>query len=221
MQRVEANPRNVYPANALRGVPIFPHDAIYRHTIRATLDAAALARLHAGPDIRISLGRRPVWAGPRLALSLGVMAFLAEQPGRNQRVHAVWGRRLGFRRETASVQQCRTPEELTELILHSSCTPPLTPSYRRGVEPVFDGGIYDNVPLETAGLGRETLVLLTRRFPERALPQRPGLTYVQPSEPIPVAKWDYTSPERVERTFAQGRRDGERFAEQARQGHAA
>ncbi len=220
VQRVAANPRNAYPGNALRNAPVFPHERIYRGTILATLDPQALERLHAGPDIRISLGRRPDWSGPRLAVGLGLLAFLAEQPRRRQ-VHAVWGRRFGFRHETASVRQCRTPEELTRLVLHSSCTPPITPFYDREGDAVFDGGIVDPVPIEAAAPAECTLVLLTRSFPEDALPDRPGLTYVSPSEPVPVAKWDYTSPERVQRTYELGLRDGERFASAAVGGRAA
>jgi predicted acylesterase/phospholipase RssA len=220
VERVAANPRNAYPGNALGDAPIFPHEGIYRGTILATLDQAAIERLHAGPEIRIAVGRRPAWSGPRLAFALGLVAFLAEQPGRG-RVHAVWGRRFGFRHEMASVRQCRTPEELADLVLHSSCTPPITPFYDRDGDVVFDGGIVDAAPVEAAGPAERTLVLLTRAFPEEALPQRPGLTYAKPSEPVPVAKWDYTSPDLVRRTFELGLRDGERFAEEATRGCAA
>ena len=55
----------------------------------------------------------------------------------------------------------------------------------------------------------ETLVLLTRRFSR--LPVIAGRTYVQPSQPIPVAAWDYTNVGAVQSTFDLGRRDAERF----------
>ena len=211
VERVSRNPRNAYLGNALYGAPLFPHEEIYRGTILATLDQKALEQLHAGPDIRISMARRPAWSGRRLAVALGMIAFLAEQP-RHRQVHAIWGRRFGFRYETASVRECTTPEELANLVLHSSCTPPITPFYDRDGDLVFDGGIVDPVPVETAVAAERTLVLLTRAFPEDAVPQEPGLTYVAPSQPIPVAKWDYTSPQRIRRTFELGQRDGERFA---------
>ena len=218
--RVAANPRNAYPANALGEDPIFPHEEIYRGTLRASLDGAALERLHAGPEIRVSLGRRPEWTGRRLAMALGLVAYLAEQP-RRRHVHAVWGRRLGFRQETASVRSCRSPEELAELVLHSSCTPPITPFYEREGDAVFDGGIIDPVPIGAVEPADRTLVLLTRHFPDDALPQRPGLTYVAPSKPVPVAKWDYTSPDLVRETFALGLRDGDRFVTEAERSCAA
>jgi hypothetical protein len=53
--------------------------------------------------------------------------------------------------------------------------------------------------------------MLTRRYPEALLPRVAGRTYVQPSVDIPVAKWDYTDPEGLDRAFALGQRDAERF----------
>jgi hypothetical protein len=127
-------------------------------------------------------------------------------------VHAVWGRRFGFRNEFVPVQACRTPEELAELILHASCTPPVMPFYRRDGWPVLDGGLVDNAPVEGVEDARSTLVLLSRHVAPQALPRVAGRSYAYPSEPVPIDKWDYTSPERVRRTYDLGRRDGEAFA---------
>jgi hypothetical protein len=41
----------------------------------------------------------------------------------------------------------------------------------------------------------------------------PGRTYLRPSEPVPIARWDYTSAERVRSSFDLGRRDGAAFLE--------
>jgi predicted acylesterase/phospholipase RssA len=127
-------------------------------------------------------------------------------------MHPVWGRRLGFASEIATVQGCRTPEELAELILHSSCTPPLLPAYRRGGRPVLDGGLVDGVPVELVPEARSALVLVPRHLPEAAIPRVSGRTYVVPSRPIQVEVWDYTSPRLIQEAFDQGRRDGEAFA---------
>ena len=59
---------------------------------------------------------------------------------------------------------------------------------------------------------RRALVLLSKHHPPGSLPSVPGRDYVQPSEPIPIYKWDYTSPARFQATYDLGRRDGERFA---------
>lgn len=208
--RVRANAHNVYPTNALLGGAIFPHAAIYRETILASLDAEGLARLHAGPEILVTVARPPARLGARATF---LMALLAYQGDRITRpVHARWGRRLGFTDEAVPVRSCRTPEEVADLILQSSCSPPATPLYRRDGHVVIDGGLVDNAPVHVVQPARHTLVMLTWHRPPGSLPQLPGRTYVQPSQPVPIDKWDYTSPERVLRTYDLGRRDGEAFA---------
>jgi len=211
-ERVAANRRNAYPFNALMRRPVFPHPQIYRETITATVDAARLEHLRAGLDIRVLVALVPRWLGPRSGFVLGLLAYQAEtfiQPG----PHAALGRRAGFVPEVLSVRDCRTPEELADLIMHSSCTPPITPVYRRGARGVLDGGLIDSAPVETIPMpAPPTLVLLTKQFPDAQVPRVPGRFYVQPSEPIPIHKWDYTSPARVQATYDLGRRDGEHFA---------
>ena len=210
--RVAANRRNVYWLNALKRRPVFPHPQIYRDTILANLDPTRLERLRGGPDIRVLVALVPRWLGPRSGYLLALLAYQAEtfiKPG----PHAALGRQAGFVADVASVRDCRTPEEVADLILHSSCTPPITPVYRRGTRPVLDGGLIDSAPLETIPTPLPpTLVLLTKPYPPEHIPRVPGRVYAQPSQPIPIHKWDYTSPERVQATYDLGRRDGEGFA---------
>lgn len=206
-----ANPKNFYPKNVVRGRPIFPHEEIYRRVLGAPRGEDLLGRIQDGPDIRVLVGRPPDWAGPTATLLLGLVGERAERLLRGG-VHAQWGRRVGFQPEIVSVRACRSLDELVELILHSSCTPPALPLYRRNGRPVLDGGIVDAVPVEAVPEASRVLVLLSRRWPESMLPKVPGRIYVQPSEPVPVSAWDYTSPGAIQATFDLGRRDGERFA---------
>jgi predicted acylesterase/phospholipase RssA len=208
--RVSQNPRNVYPRNAWRGEPVFPHERIYRSTLLANLDQRALAQLRSGPDIRIGIARPPARLGARTGLLLAALAYQGDRSG--DRIHAVWGRRLGFGSELVSARDCRTPEELADLILHSSCTPPVMPLYHRNGRAVLDGGLVDNAPVAAVEPAQSVLVLLTRPCPRDSLPRVPGRTYVQPSEPLPIDKWDYTSPEGVRGAYELGRRDGAAFA---------
>lgn len=210
--RAARNAGNFLPRNWLRGEPAFPHERMYRATILAMTDPARLDRLHRGPDLRVLLGRPPCWAGRVGTLVLGLIGSRAEQV-LGGGVHAVWGRRVGFRPEFVSVRQCGTAEELAALLLQSACTPPALPLYRRDGRPVLDGGIVDGVPVEGVEPARRTLVLLTRRHSPAALPRVPGRTYVQPSEPIPIETWDYASPAGVRAAFALGQQDGRAFAE--------
>jgi predicted patatin/cPLA2 family phospholipase len=79
---------------------------------------------------------------------------------------------------------------------------------------VLDGGLVDNVPVHAVAGGRgKTLVLLTRHYPPGTIPRDSDRIYVQPSEPIPVSKWDYKNPEGIQATFDLGKNDGRRFLE--------
>jgi len=206
-----ANPRNVYPARALagHGERVFPHEAIYRATIEAIVDAQDLQRLHAGPELRIMVTHPPRWLGPRLALAAGLGCYLLEKRLRDP-LHGSLARRIGFRAEAISARACPTPRALADLILASSCTPPFTTLIRRGGRPVLDGSLVDAAPVSAlSGAPQRVLVLLTRRY--RRLPADPGRTYVQPSALITLSKWDYTSPRGLQETYDLGRRDADRF----------
>jgi hypothetical protein len=78
----------------------------------------------------------------------------------------------------------------------------------------LDGGFVDNVPVEpleeVERAGGRTLVLLTRRYD--VLPEVPGRTYVQPSEPIGVSQFDIRDPGGISKAFDLGLKDGAAFA---------
>ena len=208
------NRRNANWANLLRpGVPVFPHAGIYRRALHALLGGEHFRRLQReAPEIRVQFSRLPRGLGPRSAVGLGLIGYNVEKYWRRP-LHPSFGRWLGFRPEVVRVQECRDDEDLVSLIIASSCTPPFTPIERRGGRPTLDGGLVDNVPVEAVDPeGGPTLVLVTRRYPRRpAWFRHAGRLYVQPSDKVPVASWDYTSPQRYELAYALGRRDGAAF----------
>lgn len=214
-ERVTQNERNFYPENVLGEAPVFPHEEIYRATILHACDEAAFRRLQDGPDIRVLLSRPPQWLGSFGGVAVGFLAYEAEKlfsPG----MHPELARQIGFTSDVVSIRECSSREALANLILQSSCTPPFTPVYERDGAPVLDGGLVDNVPVSAlTPQATRTLVLLTRRYAESLVPEREGFTYVQPSESIPVDKWDYASPDRLRETLDLGRRDGVKFLEAA------
>jgi len=203
------NRRNAYPANWLRGRPVFPHATMYRQALVTIIDVAALAGLRAGPEIRIPITRAPRWLGARVAFAVAGLVDLLEHL-LAPTVHPRFACALGFTTEYASVEECATPDELADLILASSCTPPFTPLLMHAGRPALDGGIADNVPVSAVEGDGATLVLLTRRHAR--LPEHPLRVYVQPSREVPVSAWDYTDPRGVQAAFDLGRRDGERFS---------
>lgn len=206
---VQRNPYNLYVRNLLKSQPVFPHGAMYRSAILGSINAVALARLHRGPDITIVVACPPRWASRRLAVLLGAVSAGVDA-WNGQHLHAAAALNLGFKPLHVSVRDCRTPEELADVIVASSCVPPLTPLVERAGMPLLDGGLVGTVP--NGAVPRpdgQTLVLLTRPFNQ--LPELPGTTFAQPSRPVPVSTWDYTDNAALQATFDLGLSDGAEF----------
>jgi predicted acylesterase/phospholipase RssA len=220
------NDRNAYWGNLFRTGSrdgkkrtVFPHAAIYRRALIDILGGPHFDKLKRdAPELRIVFTRLPRLLGPRTALAVGLVAYNLEKHWRRS-LHPTFGRRLGFSPEIVRLSDCATIDELVSLITASSCTPPFTPIEHRDGRPTLDGGLVDNVPVDTVDAGPSTLVLLTRHYPQR--PEtftHLGRVYVQPSSKVAAKAWDYTNPPAMQATYDQGRRDGERFAEKAARG---
>lgn len=215
------NRANVYPLNLLRRRPVFPHLAMYQSVLRETLDAEALATLQASVDLRILVARPPRWMPGVAGFFAGLACYEAEKRLRDP-VHPYLARGVGFEADAHAVADCATPGALVDLIIHSSCTPPVAPILRRDGHVVIDGSVVDNVPITALGdnPGR-TLLLLTRPTPPERLPRIDGRVYAAPSRTIPIHKFDYASPARLQAAYDLGRADGEAFVASGRATSAA
>ncbi|UZE95468.1 patatin-like phospholipase family protein [Alkalimarinus alittae] len=201
------NTKNRYMGNLFNADPVFPHERLYREMVLEIMHLDAFEQLKKGPSNAIQVARIPRWLGPKSAVAIGLMAYQLEKKLKEP-VHPTYGRKLGFKSEFINAADCHSPEELTDLILSSSCTPPMTPIMYRDNRPVLDGGLFDNAPVHgVAENSGDTLVLLTR--PYRNIPPVAGRYYLSPSQKPPVSSWDYTNPQGVQATFDLGRRDGE------------
>jgi len=208
--RVDANPTNFVPRkDRSPGESAFPHERIYGGLLREHIGEAELAHVQHRQEFSALLAHPHRMLGARRGLALGVVATVLNQ--RERFVHARWGRRFGFSPALVSAKDCETPEALVQLILQSSCVPPIMPYYRRGGRPVIDGGVIDNAPADLVDGEGPTLVLLSYPHGPTNREEGPRRTYVQPSQDIPISQWNYTDPEGVQRTFDLGRADAERF----------
>jgi predicted acylesterase/phospholipase RssA len=209
------NRRNAYWRNLFGDQRVFPHYGIYRAALLAILSEGRLARLRDAPEIRVGVAHIPRWTSPRLAVVAGLLAYNIDKH-LLKTLHPRLGRRLGFHPEFVRAQDCATPEELADLLLQSSSTPPFTPVLRRDGRAVLDGGLVDNIPVDALDAGPgDVLVLVTRRYPRppRFVLREGGQRrlYLQPSQRVPVSSWDYTRPAGMTQAYDLGRRDGEAF----------
>lgn len=206
-----ANEKNMYLENLFRSKPMFPHYVMFRDAFLHGINDRAIKKLHRGPDIKVLITRPPRWMGARISAITGVMAYNIEKQ-LFYPLHPVFSRRLGFRPEIVSVRECATREDLADLVMQSSCAPPLLPVMKRDDRVVLDGGMIDNVPVfMVKHMQYRKLVLLTRRYRESMIPPDTDVLYIQPSGTIHIKKWEYTDPDGLQYVYDMGRRDGEVF----------
>lgn len=210
------NPANIHWQNfhPFRKAPVLPHARMYREALHVLVGPDDLPALKRTP-IHFLMSGSPNWVRGRASTIIGFSIYALEQTLLNP-IHPTWPKRAGYRPLVGRVADCETTEELVDLILAASCIPPVLPGGRHGDEPVLDGGLIDNVPIELADdQPGETLVLMSQRY--ETLPrERRGMTYVQPSETIKIDKFDYANPDGLQETFELGLEDGARFAERFR-----
>lgn len=205
------NEKNFYPKNLFKKDAVFPQFEMYKDVLKNFINSDVLQNIKRGPKFNILITRKPKYLGARLGTFIGMMSYNIEKSISNP-VHPIYASKLGFSPQTIKANDLSTPDELIELILASSCTPPLLPILKWKGKVALDGGLIDNVPVvsldENPG---KTLVLLTRKYPEANIPNTPDRTYVQPSEKIPIEKWEYSSPEGIEKTYQLGIDDAKKF----------
>tara|TARA_R110002049_G_scaffold307162_1_gene506956 strand:- start:2983 stop:3825 length:843 start_codon:yes stop_codon:yes gene_type:complete len=207
------NPRNIHWQN-LRpgsGKPLLPHMGMYRTALERFLTPADMEHL-AGKRLEFLMAQFPDF----LPSSLGTMAAFTVyglEKHLTGVLHPRWTQKMGFVPVTRSNQDADDVADLIDIILASSCVPPVLPGKGYKGLRVLDGGIIDNVPAHLADEREgQTLVLLSKRY-KKPLPAPSRRVYVQPSEPVRIDKFDYANPDALQATYDLGLRDGIRFAQ--------
>lgn len=208
--------KNFEWGNLLAGRSPAPHGPIYREVLLYAFSGGGLERVRACPfPLHVLAAGFPRLMPASLAVAAGIGAYQMEKAARPRMLHPRLGRALGFTPFVFDARDCESREELADLIVASSSTPPFTPiGSFRGTR-LLDGGMVDNAPAFLADAipgATRNLVLLTRPYPEGAAGRRGSRLYVAPSEPVPISRWDYTRPELLDATIALGERDAESYA---------
>lgn len=194
----------------------FPHEGIYRRTLMHGLAEGGFERVQQAPfPLYFVASTIPRVMPSVVGIALGLGTYQLEKRFWPRQLHPRLPRRVGFAAHAVDARECASPEDLVELILSSSSTPPFTRRGRHRNLRLLDGSLIDNAPAFLAeqepGV-RRTLVLLTRPYPEGATGQRGHRLYVAPRRPLPIKRWDYREAAPVDATLAAGRADADRFA---------
>ncbi|MET0343662.1 MAG: patatin-like phospholipase family protein [Polyangiales bacterium] len=208
--------KNLDLARVLSREPIAPHGAIYRSTMLHALEEGGLSKLRETPfPIYVLCALPPRGVPSTLSTWMGLLGYSLEKKIDPRILHPRVGAKLGFRAYAVDARECESPAEIADLVLASSSTPPFTPlGSFRGLR-LLDGGIVDNAPaalVEQESAVRKNLVLLTRPYPHGVTGEHGARLYIEPSGPVPIARWDYRESANVEATLALGRADAARYA---------
>jgi predicted acylesterase/phospholipase RssA len=188
-----------------------PHEPIYRDTLLHAFMEGGMDRIRSQPfPVLVLATAFPKRMPAFVAVMLGLSAYNVEKRLRKEMIHPSFGQRLGFKAMAYDARDCETPEELTDLIISSSATPPFTSLGGFKGQRLLDGGIIDNVPAFLADEVPEVkrnLVLLTRPYASHLTGRQGTRLYIAPDKTLPVNRWDYTRPELIDATIEQGERD--------------
>lgn len=208
--------RNFEWRKLLRGARPTPHEPIYRATLLHAFAEGGLERIRSQPfPILILTTAFPNRMPALAAVLLGLCAYNLEKKVRKEMIHPSYGRRVGFKAAVFDARDCETPEELADLIIASSATPPFTSLGHFSGLRLLDGGIVDNAPAFLADRVPEikrNLVLLTRPYPSAVIGRQGARLYIAPREELPVQRWDYTRPDLIDATIEAGEGDALRYA---------
>ena len=210
LSRVRGITRNFDWRKLLRGERPAPQGEIYRETLRVTFADGGLDRIRAQPfPIYVLAARLPPFVPGSVLAALGISLYSAERAVKrapHPRLPGV----LGFAPVAVDARTCESVDELTDLILASSATPPFTPIGAFRGQRLLDGGMIDNAPAFVAerhpGVER-SIVLLTRPYHGSVLGVQGRRLYLAPTTPTPINRWDYTQPHLLDDTIAMGARE--------------
>ncbi|AXR62613.1 patatin-like phospholipase family protein [Leptospira mayottensis] len=215
---VRKNPANFYLGRLFKGERVFPHEEIYRRTIRFGMDFQKIVKsgikvfIH---TLRVIPKEDSLKNKFRLARLIAetAKAFLEDERDkkrglnteRMQRILRKWNMR-----EVLFTEKDFNDEKTVEqIILNSSSVPPVVSIQSHENEYYFDGGLTNNLLLEVFPPDKKTIGVYYE--PTTIVGKDPKLLercYLQtPSEPLPITSFDYTDPNGVRRAYELGKQD--------------
>jgi predicted acylesterase/phospholipase RssA len=208
----EKNPKNIHwhNLNPFRPGALLPHGRMYRDALREFIGPTDFETIRK-TSVHFLMSDYPRWLGGAIGAATALCIYGLEKTLRKDPIHPKWPAKAGFRPLVGRAADCRSAQDYIDMVLASSCVPPVLPEGRLGNRKVLDGGLIENIPVRLAeNEPGETLVLLSRKY-ERELPSTKRVTWVQPSKPITIDKFDYANPDGLQETFEIGLHDGREF----------
>ncbi|MDI7166835.1 patatin-like phospholipase family protein [Leptospira santarosai] len=215
---VRKNSANFYFGRFFKGERMFPHEEIYRKTIRFGMDFQKIVGsgtkvfIHTLRAIPKEDSLRNKFRLARL-IAETAKAFLEDERDRRrglitermQRILRKWN----MKEVLFTEKDFEDEKTVEQIILNSSSVPPVVSVQCHGKEYYFDGGLTNNLLLEVFPPDKKTIGVYYE--PTTIVGKDPKLLercYLQtPSEPLPITSFDYTDPNGVRKAYELGKRD--------------
>lgn len=186
---------------------ITPHQELYCGVVSKVLDDDACARIAEGPQFQILIAHPPETGVPTLTGTALAAAYEAELHLKSA-PHFGWAEKMGLEAHLVDANAAARDGRLVDLVNAAAVIPPVFEPPQWEDRRVVDGGMADQAPMPEPDEG-ETIVLLTREY--RNLPEIAGRHYIAPSRETPADKIDFTDPQKLRDTWAQGEADAARY----------
>ncbi|TGK07089.1 patatin-like phospholipase family protein [Leptospira semungkisensis] len=221
---VRKNPRNFYFTRFFRGERAFPHEEMYRKTIRFGMDfqkiiqSGAKVFIHTIKAFPKDDAHKNTFRLARLIAETG-KAFIEDERDRGKGLHTERTFRVlrnwNMKEVLFTEADFRDPTVIEQIIMNSSSLPPIVSFQNHGREYYLDGGLTNNLMLEAfppnakvIGIHYEQTTLVGK---DPHLLDRCFL--VTPSKPLPISSFDYTNAKGVREAYEQGKSDAFRSKE--------
>jgi len=206
-QYLDRNTRNFYPANLFTKDDIFPHDRIYSTAVASMVDLKKTVEYDKPLRVIVSEFESRNSANG----FVGLCAFLAlllnslaktETPSIFLRMFKSL---FSIEGNVVDIRQCKSKEEIVEVILGSSTIYPFIHIRRRAGRSMLDGKLCLNSPIEAL---KDCEHVISIHGHHSFLPRRDGLVSVFPLSKVRVGSLDYVGSAGVKSAFAQGYGEG-------------
>ncbi len=215
---VRKNPRNFYFTNLFRGEKAFPHEEMYRRTIRFGMDFSKI--IHSGTKVFVHTIRafpkddanKNTFRLARLIAETG-KAFLEDERDRHKGLNTERTFRVlrnwNMKEVLFTEADFRNPGIAEQIIMNSSSIPPIVSFQNHGKEYYLDGGLTNNLLLEA--FPPNAKVIGIHYEPTTIVGKDPHLLdrcfLMKPSRTLPITSFDYTNAKGVRETYELGKSD--------------
>lgn len=217
---LKRNPTNFKITNLLKGKRPWPHENMYRRTIRYGIDFDKIKE--SGVKIFIATVRAfprkdqlsNYWNKLRLiptTMRAVILDELDKEKGKACNRVAKIMKKWRLKEIVFTNEDFKHPEVTEQIILNSSSVPPILSFQKINNEYYLDGGLTNNLLLENFTPGRKKLAVY---YDDTTLIGKPDKVientfFIRPSEKLPIEKFDYTNARGARLAYEMGKKDAE------------